>query len=283
MLAQTEDEFLPHEHCEPILRAAVGPPATCDANGVAAVDGNIIASIAHAGELIPAAIASRLRVPTERLYADWYTDRLFDFLPTLCIATLLAPVHRVVCDVNRDPSVPLGPWPRAAVTTTSTRDEPLYAVDPTLAQAQARIARVHAPFHAALARLPRHDGAAHRVLLDCHSFGMPLGVDVVLGDGHGTTAPTATVERLADALRAQGFSVARNQPFAGGWIVRSHASATVHATQIEINQRLYLDPRACNTDDWVRPAYDPARAMATGQRLRAAVLAFAHVQAEASG
>ncbi|MFN3614582.1 MAG: N-formylglutamate amidohydrolase, partial [Rubrimonas sp.] len=44
---------------------------------------------------------------------------------------------------------------------------------------------------------------------------------------------------------AEGFAVARNTPFAGGYITQRYGrpSLAVHAIQIEIDRGLYLDER----------------------------------------
>jgi N-formylglutamate amidohydrolase len=45
------------------------------------------------------------------------------------------------------------------------------------------------------------------------------------------------------AFQRQGFSVARNTPYAGGYTTQFHGRprSGVHALQIEINRGLYLD------------------------------------------
>ena len=124
------------------------------------------------------------------------------------------------------------------------------------AEAEARIARVHAPFHAELARLM--DGAAARfgcaVLLDWHSMpaaavsaaGGREGPHMVLGDRHGASASAAVVRRVEEELVRQGWRVARNRPYAGGHVVERHGrpAARRHAVQVEVRRDLYLDEAA---------------------------------------
>ena len=47
------------------------------------------------------------------------------------------------------------------------------------------------------------------------------------------------------AFAAAGFSVKRNHPYAGGYTTRHYGRPRdgVHALQIEINRRLYMDER----------------------------------------
>ena len=131
----------------------------------------------------------------------------------------------------------------------------IYRAKLSFAEAARRINVYYRPYHKALAALV--DETVERfgfcVLIDCHSMpsvGGPLDpdagrgrADFVLGDGFGNACEdriTATVER---ALRAQGHSVIRNKPFAGGYTVRHYGkpSTGVHALQIEINRALYMD------------------------------------------
>jgi N-formylglutamate amidohydrolase len=67
--------------------------------------------------------------------------------------------------------------------------------------------------------------------------------DFVLGDRFGTSC-SSELTRLAGAqLKALGYLVALNKPYAGGYITehygRPHKGQ--HALQIEVNRALYMD------------------------------------------
>ena len=67
---------------------------------------------------------------------------------------------------------------------------------------------------------------------------------IVFGDRRGRTAGSwVSGEALAIARRA-GFEAGLNEPFAGGHVVERHGdpARNVHALQIEIDRRVYLDP-----------------------------------------
>lgn len=111
-----------------------------------------------------------------------------------------------------------------------------------------RVEVAHRPFHQlldhAVAALRRDHGRV--LLLDLHSFGMPLDSDVVIGDVHGTSASSDAVRAAERALRSVGFATARNARFPGGWIPRRFAATEdVDAVSIELNQRCYLNPPRC--------------------------------------
>jgi N-formylglutamate amidohydrolase len=65
----------------------------------------------------------------------------------------------------------------------------------------------------------------------------------VLGDRYGTSCGAALIDAAQGALEAAGLSVARNRPYAGGFITEHYGNPTggVHALQIEINRALYMD------------------------------------------
>jgi N-formylglutamate amidohydrolase len=111
-----------------------------------------------------------------------------------------------------------------------------------------RLEAAHRPYHRAIAEqldvvLDRFGCA---VLIDCHSMPPPPpGVPpVIFGDRHGhSAAPWVSAEALRIA-RAAGFEAGLNDPFAGGHVVERHGRPArgVHALQLELDRRLYLDP-----------------------------------------
>jgi len=114
-------------------------------------------------------------------------------------------------------------------------------------QLDERLNQAHRPYHEAveaqLALLLDRFGCA--LLLDCHSMPPPpKGVPpLVFGDCRGTTADCSiSAEALAIAKRL-GFEAGLNDPFAGGHVIERHARPGdgVHALQIEIDRRVYLD------------------------------------------
>jgi N-formylglutamate deformylase len=205
----------------------------------------VVATLPHAGRLIPEPLAAKIKLPIERLWSDWYTWELYSFLPSLGVRTLVARYSPFVANVNRDPDGELlGGWWRAVVPVITPWNEDVYTEAPSLGEARERLKHLHVPFHQALDSsldsLVRVYGRV--LLLDLHSFGMPLDEDVVIGDSHGKTARSEVVELIEVELRRQGLSVSRNNRFSGGWITRKFATnPQVDAILVEVNQRLYLD------------------------------------------
>ena len=239
----------------------------------------LIFSSPHSGSIYPERFlkASRLDPLTLRRSEDAYIDELF--LPCVALGAplLRALFPRAYLDVNRepyelDPQVFEGRLPDFA-NTRSLRvavglgtiprvvgdSQPIYKQPLSIAEGLGRIEWLYRPYHEQLRVLV--DRALQRfgraVLIDCHS--MPsnaadvAGLDVVLGDRYGASAAPGLVEILETGLRAAGYRVRRNKPFAGGFITETFGAPSrgVDAVQIEIARSLYLDERRlAKTEAW---------------------------------
>jgi N-formylglutamate amidohydrolase len=129
-----------------------------------------------------------------------------------------------------------------------------------VAEGLARIEAIYRPYHAALKRLVQQAVAAfgEAVLVDCHSMpSASLGADaasrpdIVLGDRYGTSCAPQVIDHAEDIFRSLGYVVARNRPYAGGFITEHYGqpSGGVHTLQIEINRALYMDEAALASHD----------------------------------
>ena len=107
--------------------------------------------------------------------------------------------------------------------------------------------QAHRPYHSAIdqqiALLLDRFGCA--LLLDCHSMPPPpAGIaPIVIGDGRGRTAASWLSQESLRIIDRCGFAGGLNDPFAGGHVIERHARPAhgVHALQIEIDRRCYLD------------------------------------------
>jgi N-formylglutamate amidohydrolase len=228
--------------------------------------GPVVISVPHAGRDY-GDLPAQLRVPLSATLPleDRYADRLVDVAIERGVATIVAHAPRLAIDLNRaladldramirgnggggDPLSAkarggLGLIPARLAGTGSLWRTPLDAAD-----VEARIATIYRPYHNAIGDMlseaqRRWNGA---VLIDLHS--MPTlkqddAPDIVIGDRFGRTAASHITEAACAFLSGAGFRVACNIPYAGGHIVGSHANpaANIHALQVEIDRRLYLD------------------------------------------
>jgi len=226
----------------------------------------VVACIPHGGRNFPADLASDLAVPPDMLWSDWLTRELYEFLPSLGVTTIVTAFSRYVADPNRDPAGDQhGSFWSSVVPAQTPEGGPVYHRPLSAAEISHRIRLAHRPFHRALdAAIGRLLDRFYRVLLlDLHSFGLPLPADIILGDQHGSTASPQAVALLETAFAANGFEVRRNDRFAGGWTVRRFAGEPrVDAVQIELNQRRYL-----NLDGDPYPAEPPPGCFAATSRL----------------
>ena len=113
-------------------------------------------------------------------------------------------------------------------------------------EAQQRLLWLYRPYHAKLSAMIEETRARFgtAVLIDCHSMPSAAAIpDVVLGDRYGMSASHALMRRAEIAFERQGFGIARNTPYAGGYSTHLYGRPMlgVHALQIEINRALYLD------------------------------------------
>jgi len=220
----------------------------------------------HSGRHYPASLLerSRLDATTLRRSEDAFVDELFAGVVGLGAPLLAARFPRAYLDVNRSMSeldagmfhgvlgVPVdAPSPRVTaglgVIPRIVRDgAEIYRGKLDSREADARLSGLYKPYHEALAALMEETrtqfGVA--VLIDCHSMPSALSVpDIVLGDRYGASASPQLTARADAAFAREGFTVARNTPYAGGHTTTLHGRVAdgCHALQIEINRALYLD------------------------------------------
>lgn len=234
----------------------------------------VVVASPHSGRHYPAAFlqASVLDARVVRSSEDAFMDELVAAAPRLGAPLIAAEYPRAWLDLNRspdelDPSVIDGvsrvvQTPRISsglgvIPRVVANGRAIYRGKITRAEAEARIAQVWHPYHAALESLMRSAQAAfgEAVLLDFHS--MPHEAldsvarpgqrrpDVVLGDRFGASAAGEVLDALEDGFLQAGLGVIRNAPFAGAYITQHYGrpSRGWHAVQIEIDRALYMDER----------------------------------------
>lgn len=189
--------------------------------------------------------ALRAKYQAHLPHQDWHLDKLYDWLPELGITVLEAVYSRYVVDLNRAAQAPyLGDFWRSAVTKQTAHGQPLYRVLPPREQIQSRIDHIHRPYHQTLEQLLREtvEQFGHAYLLDLHSFAGPILDQVCLGNGNGKTCGEPFMAAVESAFSFQGYQVARNHVFNGGYITRHHgAMPDVEALQIELRYHNYLN------------------------------------------
>jgi N-formylglutamate amidohydrolase len=226
----------------------------------------------HSGRAYPPEFLSqsRLDAMSIRRSEDHYVDELFHFVTDLGAPLLMAHFPRAFLDVNRepyelDPRMFDGPLPPHAnisslrvagglgtVPRLVAENMEIYARRFPVEEALTRIEDIYKPYHACLRRLiaRTHVQFGLSVLIDCHSMpgnirvaGSSQRPDFIIGDRYGTSASAELSRTAVGLLEDLGFSVARNKPYAGGFITEHYGRPArgLHALQVEINRGLYVD------------------------------------------
>ena len=247
------------------------------ANGEA---GAMVFASPHSGRERPADMGEAAELPplTLRSAEDVGVDRLIAGASARGVPIIAGQVSRAYVDLNRSPteldpvlfdgevettptarvSAGFGVIPRRAGDGT-----PLYDRRLTKAEALARLARVHTPYHDTLGDLMEAARQRHgmALLIDWHSMpsratGTPgrqnrPGVDVVLGDRHGSSCRGATMRRIRGLFEAQGWRVGLNAPYAGGYSTErwGRPGEGFQAVQVELSRVLYLNEATLEPSD----------------------------------
>lgn len=250
----------------------------------AALTAPVIFSSPHSGAFYPTEFleASRLSPLELRRSEDCYVDELFSAAST-CGATLIkANYPRAFLDLNReayelDLSMFNGHLPDFINCSSSrvlaglgtipklvSEATPIYKTTIAAEEGMQRIRDYYFPYHLALKDLINdvRSRFGFCVLIDCHSM-PPLfskggflperlirkkgkRIDFVLGDNFGKSCDHSFMAMIHQFLNDKGYSVARNQPYAGGYITQHYGRPRqcVHAIQLEIGRDLYMDCRS---------------------------------------
>lgn len=226
----------------------------------------------HSGRIYPEVFLDQARLDplALRKSEDAFVDELYMAATAYGAPLLHAHFPRAYLDVNReafelDPELFAEPLPDFA-NTHSVRvagglgtiarvvadGEDIYEHRLNLSAALARIEKLYHPFHNALNTLltEARQRFGYAVLIDCHSMPSSLMAqnagprpDFVIGDRFGAACDGRLTDLLSRVISNLGYEVLINRPYAGGFITENYGRPHqgLHALQLEINRRLYLD------------------------------------------
>ena len=231
---------------------------------------SVLFSSPHSGRYYPPDFIDLLRVPLIdlRRVEDAYVDLLISSVGRHDAGLISAVYPRSYVDLNRAPNeldenmfqdgplVPAGERsPRVqaglgCIPRVAASGDDIHARKLTRDEADDRLNRAYVPYHSALdtsLNSLRHY-LGHAVLVDCHSMPSVIGgrriqADIILGNRHGKSCDEDLTNLIEDEFSRLGYRVLRNAPYAGGYLTERHGDPenNVHAIQIEINRRLYLN------------------------------------------
>lgn len=234
----------------------------------------VLIAVPHAGRTYPRHVLTSMRNP--RKAALKLEDRYVDLLARAVAkatgaALLIAHAPRAMIDLNRSPEdvdwemFAIAERPEVGSYTPTRRARSGLGLIPRrlpgigelwkrrhermdLAD---RVSEIHEPYHAcladSLAALRDRWGVA--VLLDVHSMPpiKPLtgmaGAELVVGDRFGAACHGSLIAGAFSYFNRSNRLAAHNRPYAGGYVLERHAAPEegVHAMQLEIDRRSYLD------------------------------------------
>ena len=230
----------------------------------------VIFASPHSGTHYPQHMQANLCVPLSdlRRTEDAFVDELYAPASDAGGVLIRATHARTYVDLNRDareldaamfadglprtagmPSARvragLGCLPRVGASGREIYQEPLSSAD-----GAHRLTHVHDAYHQALrseieALKPNWSDI---FVIDCHSMpsrqpGRSNMPDIVLGDRFGSSCSARLTSLVERQFRREGFTVARNAPYAGGFTTRKYGRPRrgIHVLQIEINRALYMN------------------------------------------
>lgn len=233
----------------------------------------LVFDLPHSGCDYPGDFGAALPHAMLRRGEDAYVDELLDGVSQRGVTVLRALFPRTYVDPNRDEAdidttLIDGKWPHALNPGAKTElgiglirrvivpGAPIYDRKLSVNEVRHRIECYYRPYRNTLSELleQRRQEHGHVLHIDWHSMksvgnrNTPDGdgvrrPDFVLGDLHGEACDAQTTRHVADCLRDLGYTVAINDPYAGGDILRSHGRPAdgAHSLQIEINRGIYMN------------------------------------------
>ena len=259
----------------PPQRSDSSPISAYEILGPATPAAPLVVASPHSGSIYPDEFvaASRLDPLSLRRSEDSFVDELFAGARDAGAPLIRALFPRAYLDLNREPfeldprmfedALPHYVTTRSArvsaglgtIARVVANGQEIYSGKLRFSEALQRISMLHMPYHRALKALvvAARERFGHCILIDAHS--MPsagagqdwdLGrgrIDVVLGDCHGTSCIPVLTEAVESLFADMGYTVARNEPYPGGFTTRPYGRPHegVHALQIEVNRALYMD------------------------------------------
>ena len=245
-------------------------------------DTPLLISVPHDGRELPADMFARMTAVGRAIPdTDWHVAELYEFAVEMGASTVMANYSRYVVDLNRaadDSALYPGQLKTGLCPLQSFAGDALYrSGNVERSEYEARVGTYWNPYHQhirdTLDALRAKHGYA--LLWDAHSISsiVPRLFDGELPELNlGSNSTMSCAERLESAVARivveSPYSSVINGRFKGGYITRNYGDPKngIHALQLEIAQRAYMDEKTLMFDD--------EKAKALGVTLRQMLNAF---------
>lgn len=227
-------------------------------------DTPLLLSFPHDGRKLPTSVSERMTPAGQSVRdTDWHIAKLYEFAAEIGASMLIANYSRYVVDLNRpvtDDALYPGQLATGLCPTETFAGDAIY-VDGGVGEAEMteRVDTYWRPYHerlqATLDGLREEHGYA--LLWDAHSIEsrVPRLFDgelpaLNIGTYGGRSCAGSLESAVVDAAASSAYSNVLNGRFQGGFITRHYGKPgeRVHAVQLEIAQRVYMDEVAQRFD-----------------------------------
>ena len=217
----------------------------------------LLISIPHDGRNIPAAIRERMTAAGRSIPdTDWHVEQLYEFAGDMGAHVIVARQSRYVVDLNRsadDGALYPGQLSTGLCPSATFAGDPIYRGAPVATREQRqRVRQYWQPYHdrirTCLNAIKEQHG--HALLWDAHSIpsSVPRLFDgelpvLNLGSNDARSCRVSVEREVYVMAKRSSYSTVLNGRFKGGFITRHYGDPdkNVHALQLEIAQRAYMD------------------------------------------